>query len=81
MPSRAVPCARTGQAAWLSSKLINLILSYFRDIFFVNTDAEAVRERTEGGGGWDNIRTHLTLTDLRPRTARWLEGHADKETH
>lgn len=43
-----MPCARTGQAAWLSSKLINLILSYFRDIFFVNTDAEAVRERRAG---------------------------------
>lgn len=39
------------------------------------------RERRAEGGRWDNIRTHLTLTDLRPRTARWLEGHAHKETH
>lgn len=38
LPSLAKPCCgrHAGQAAWLSSKLINLILSYFRDIFFVN---------------------------------------------
>lgn len=78
--SQAMLCHRqAGQAAWLSSKLINLILCYFRDIFFVNGGQQRQLQQHPHPFNSYGLKANDEGGDARRRTQTAREASGSRE--